>query len=115
MSHHRLAVVTVVTALVLDVACGYLFARFQHIPVWHGLFCALANAVTDGGDVGPTTRGGYAVTAAEYVLVVPLFAATFSLFTSALAAMHVRRSEKNVQDRVVAAEERLRAHITSRT
>ena len=90
MRHHHLALLTVAVALALDAACGVLFARFQGIPVWHGLFCALANAVTDGGDVAPTTPGGYAVTAAEYALVVPLFAATFSLFTSALSSVHVR-------------------------
>jgi hypothetical protein len=109
MSHRRLAAITVAAALALDSVCGCLFAAYQHLPLWHGLYCALANAVTVGGDVAPTTPGGYAVTAAECLLVVPLFAATFSLLTSGLAAVHVRESEERVKKHV---EARLRHHLS---
>lgn len=109
MSHHRIAAVTVTAAVTLDALLGYLFSVAQHIPVWHGLYCALANAVTVGGDVAPTTPAGYAVTAAECALVVPLFAATFSLFTSGLSAVQVRESENNIKGHV---EARLKHHLT---
>jgi hypothetical protein len=104
VSHHRIALVTIAAALVLDAALGLAYAAAEHLPAWHGLFCGLANAVTDGGDVSPTNPAGYAITAAEYALVVPLFAATFSLFTSGLSALHVRDAER-----------RIKAHITART
>lgn len=101
MSHHRLALVTIGAALTLDVILGLAFAAVTPgLPWWHGLFCSLANAVTDGGDVGPRTGPGYAITALQYLTVVPLFAATFSLFTSGLAGIHIR-----------AAEERIKAHV----
>jgi hypothetical protein len=100
MSHHRLAALVVLAALILDTACGWLFAVAQQIPLWHGLFCALANAVTVGGDVPPSTPLGYAVTAVECALVVPLFAATFSLFTSGLTATHVHQATADIKRHV---------------
>lgn len=94
MSHHRAALVVIAAALGLDALFGWAFATVEHLTVWRGLFCALANAVTVGGDHSPTTVGGYLVTAAECLTVVPLFAATFSLFTSGLTAVHVRTGHK---------------------
>ncbi len=98
MSHHRIALIVIAVALVLDAGLGLAFAAVQHLPAWHGLFCGLANAVTDGGDVAPATGAGYAITAAEYLLVVPLFAATFSLFTSGLSAIHIRGLHRRLDD-----------------
>jgi hypothetical protein len=98
VSHHRIALIVIAAALVLDAGLGLGFAAAEHLPAWHGLFCGLANAVTDGGDVAPTNTAGYAVTAAEYVLVVPLFAATFSLFTSGLSAIHIRGIHKRLDE-----------------
>jgi hypothetical protein len=101
VTHHRIALATIAAALVLDFALGLAYsAATPHLPWWHGLYCALANAVTDGGDVQPQNGAGYAIQAAEYVTVVPLVAATFSLFTSALSSVHVHASER-----------RLKAHI----
>jgi hypothetical protein len=60
--------------------------------------------VTVGGDVAPTTPGGWIVNATECLTVVPLVAASLSLFTSGLTAVHVQRSEQ-----------RLRTHITTTT
>lgn len=91
MSHHRIAVLTVAAALALDVILGALYSVVTPgLPLWHGLYCALANAVTDGGDITPVNGAGYAIQAAEYATVVPLFAATISFFTSGLSAAHVR-------------------------
>lgn len=98
--HHSRALATVAGALVLDAALGLAFAAVTpHLTWWHGLFCALANAVTDGGDAPPVNAPGYAITALEYVTVVPLFAAAFSLFTSGLAD-------------VAGAEERIKRHVS---
>lgn len=97
MSHPRIAVLTIIAAVVLDQLLGFGFALAQPLPLWHAEFCALANAVTDGGDVPPANGLAYAVTAAEYVLVVPLFAATFSLFTSGLSSIHVHAAEKRIK------------------
>jgi hypothetical protein len=97
VSHHRIAVITIAAALVLDTACGVLYAFAERIAVWHGLYCALADGVTRGGDVAPSTPAGYWISAVECVLVVPLIGATFSLFTSGLTSVHVRSSEKRVK------------------
>lgn len=101
MSHHRIALRVIVAALILDAGCGLAFAAFQHIAAWHGLYCGLANAVTLGGDVTPTTPGGYVVNVIECLTVIPLFAATLSFFTSGLTAGHVDRAER-----------RIKAHVT---
>ena len=91
MKHHHIALITVVVALVLDAVLGVLYAKVTPgMPVWHGLYCALANAVTDGGDVTPANHAGYIIQAIEYATVVPLFGASFSLFTSALSSMHLK-------------------------
>lgn len=101
MRHHRLALATIGVALAVDAGLGLAFAAVTPgLPWWHGLFCGLANAVTDGGDVAPRTGPGYVITALEYLTVVPLFAATFSLFTSALASTHVLASEKRIKAHV---------------
>lgn len=108
MSHHRLALLVIAAAVAADQLLGLGFALAQPLPLWHAEFCALANAVTDGGDVTPRGGAAYAITAAEYVLVVPLFAATFSLFTSGLAALHVQRAKDEIKEHV---EARLRHHL----
>lgn len=98
MSHHRVAVLVIAAAVVLDQVFGLLFSLVQPMPLWHGEACALANAVTDGCDVAPRNGPAYAVTALEYMIVVPLFAATFSLFTSGLSSIHVQRSEERIKN-----------------
>lgn len=106
MSHHRVALLVILGALSLDAFLGVMFAAAQGIAVWHGLYNALANAVTLGGDVAPSSPAGYMVNALECLTVVPLFAATFSLFTSGLTAGHVQRSEARVRSHIqrIAAE-----------
>lgn len=104
MSHHRIALIVVAATLLLDVLLGFAYAMVTpHLSVLHGLYCALANAVTIGGDVAPVNGAGYAVQAAECLTVLPL-GASFGLFTSGLTATHVKRAEKNIK-----------AHISSQT
>ena len=98
MSHHRLALLTILSALVLDAGAGLAYsAATPHLSWWHGLYCALANAVTLGGDVSPANGWGYLINSIECITIVPLFAATFSLFTSGLTATHVRKSERRIK------------------
>lgn len=108
MSHHRAALLTVAAALGLDAVAGVLFAAVEHLPAWHGLYWALATAVTVG-DVTPVTGWGHVIAAVVCLTVVPLFAATFSLFTSGLTATHVRGAERRIKAHV---EDRLKAHLT---
>jgi len=77
-------------ALVLDGICGLLYSFAEHIPKWHGLYCGLANGVTVGCNVPPTTHYGFVINTAEFLLVIPLFGATFGLFTGMLADIHIR-------------------------
>lgn len=100
ISQHRRALQVISAAVVLDLLFGVLFAFSEHIPVWHGLYCALANAVTVGGDVQPTRPLAYLVTAGECALVVPLFAATFSLFTTGLTAAHVDKRHAEMKQHI---------------
>lgn len=101
MNHHRQALTVIATAVLLDAGLGLAYsAETPRLPWWHGLYCALATAVTVGGDIPPANTAGYAINALECALVVPLFAATFSLFTSGLAGMHVRASEERVKDHI---------------
>lgn len=100
MSNHRLALLTIVTALVLDAAMGVAYSAAMHIPVALGLYNSLANAVTLGGDVAPVGVWAHVINSLECISVVPLFAATFSLFTSGLTAGHVRQSEQRIKQHV---------------
>lgn len=99
--HHRRAVATITAAVALDTLLGALYsAATPHLPLWHGLYCALANAVTLGGDVSPANTAGYVIQTVECLLVVPLFAATFSLFTSGLTATTTEASETRIMQRI---------------
>jgi hypothetical protein len=91
VNRRKLEIWIIVSAMVLDVVLGVLYSFAEHLPVWHGIFCAVANAVTDGGDVAPSNPWGYAITSLEYVIVVPLFAATFSLFTTIVTTRDVKK------------------------
>jgi hypothetical protein len=108
MSHHRTALITIVVAVAADVACGLLYAAAEHTGAAHGLYCAVGNAVTEGACTTPATAAGHWINVAEYVLVVPLFAATFSLFTGGLAGAHVAAAEARIKRHV---EDRLRHHL----
>lgn len=90
MKHQHIALVVVGVALVLDAALGVAYGLAEHIGAWHGLYCALATAVTVGGDVSPANVTGYVLMAVVCATVVPLFGASFSLFTSALSSVHLK-------------------------
>lgn len=91
--NHRAALVTIATASALDAAGGLAFAGAEHRSAAAGLYWAVTTATTVGyGDVTPHTAAGHLIAVAVMLTVVPLFAATFSLFTSGLTSVHVRRA-----------------------
>jgi hypothetical protein len=62
------------------------------IPVTSGLCYALGVATTSGSSVpAGTSPSARLVTAIIQVTIIPLFGASFSLFTSALASIHIRK------------------------
>lgn len=92
--HHRLAVMVALSALVAAAFLGLGFAHAEHLPWWQGVYCGVADAATVGGNVQPTRPLGYLWSGLACVLAVPLWTASFSLFTSGLVALEARRRER---------------------
>lgn len=98
---HRRALGTIAVAGCLDVAGGLAFAAVEHLDVGLGLYWALATATTVGyGDVTPHSTAGHLIAALVMLTVVPLFAATFSLLTTALTSEHVSAETERVRHRL---------------
>ena len=98
---HKAAAITIVAASALDAAGGVVFSEVEHRSLLDGFYWALTTATTVGyGDITPHTAAGKAVAMVVMATVVPLFAASFSLFTTALTAVHVRRAEGRIKDHV---------------
>ncbi len=92
MNQHRRALAVIAAAAALDLACGLAFAAAEHVSRLTGIYWAVATATTVGyGDVTPHTTAGHVIAVTVMLTVVPLFAASFSLFTSGLTAEHVHR------------------------
>lgn len=112
MSGHRRALAVVTAAAVLDIAFGTLFALADRVSVPEGLYWALSTATTVGyGDVVPRGWAAHVLAAGVMVTVIPLFAASFSLFTAGLSAVPVRhaRAEARAARRIAADLYRARA------
>jgi len=105
---HRAAALTVAGAAVIDTAGGLAFAVAEHVPVTTGLYWAVATGTTVGyGDVTPHNPAGRLIAVVVMLTAIPLFGAAFSLFTSGLAAGHVRAAERRIKQHL---EERLAEH-----
>ena len=98
MSHHRIALLVIAAAAVLDAGAGWWFAVAERIPVTSGLCYSLGVATTSGSSVPVVNGTGRLVTCLIQVTIIPLFAATFSLFTSALSAIHIRGIHDRLDD-----------------
>lgn len=95
---HRAAAATITAAVTLDAAAGLAFAAAEHLPPGLGLYWALTTADTVGyGDIAPHTAAGHWIAAVVMLTVVPLFAATFSLFTTGLTASHVHQAKQEIK------------------
>lgn len=106
---HRAAALTVSAAAILDTGLGLAFAAAEHLPDTTGLYWAVATATTVGyGDVVPRTAAGRAIAVVVMLTVVPLFGATFALFTAGLGAGHLHAAERRIKAHV---EDRLRHHL----
>ena len=106
MGHHRMALATIAVTAVLDVLGGWWFSASEHLPITMGLYWAVTTATTVGyGDVTPHSHTGHFIAVLVMLTVVPLFAATFSLFTSALTSVHVRRAEHHLKEHITSLKE----------
>lgn len=86
MSHHRRAVIIIISALLLDVAAGIWFAIAEHIPATSGVSWALGVATTSGSRFSPVNSTGDTIQDIVQLTIIPLFAAALSLFTTGLTA-----------------------------
>lgn len=103
---------TVLTASGLDAVGGITFAIAEHLPVYSGLYWAVTTATTVGyGDITPHTTLGHVIAVLVMLTVIPLFAATFSLFTSGLTESHVVSSEDRIAKRIEQHTDQLKRHI----
>lgn len=93
----------------LDILLGSAFAAAEHVPLGTGLYFATTTATTVGyGDVTPHGWLPHLLAVAVMLTVVPMFAAVFSLVTTALTTAHVRASEDRIKKHV---EKRLEDHL----
>lgn len=107
--HHKAAGIVIGAAAALDTVLGLVFAAVQHVPAATGLYFAVTTATTVGyGDITPRGWAAHLIAVAMMLTVVPLFAASFSLFTSGLTELHVRAAETRIKNHV---EDRLRHHL----
>lgn len=99
--NRRFAYLTILSAACLDLAAGIWFAAVEHVSVGNGLYWAVTTATTVGyGDVTPRHALGKVIAVLVMLTVIPLFAATFSLFTTLMTANHVSRETGNLRRRL---------------
>lgn len=115
---HQGALITIAAAALLDVVAGIVFALAEHIATASGLYWAVTTATTVGyGDVIPHNSSGRIIAIVVMLTVIPLFGATFSLFTSGLTGAHVRLSERalkaHIEERLNEHHKKLADHISS--
>lgn len=102
---YRAASRTVTVAATLDVVLGIAFGYANHIGIWSGLYFATTTATTVGyGDITPRGWLSHVLSVLIMLTVIPLFAATFSLFTSGLTS-------GNVKDHIKNSESEIKKHI----
>lgn len=89
-AHHRTALRVLALAVLVDAALGVAYAVSMRIDVWDGLYYATGIATTSGNSPNvPVGWLPHVLTMGMMCLVIPLFAATFSLVTTGLTADHV--------------------------
>lgn len=107
--HHRLALATIGAAGVLACGLGAWFGEADRIGIWRGLYFGVVTATTTGyGDIVPRGWLPHVLAVGLMVTAIPLWSASFSLFTAALAGSHVAAAERRVKAHM---EARLRHHL----
>lgn len=96
----RRAVKVISVCVALLLADSAAFSAAEHIPFWHGLYVILANAETFGGDVPPTDAAGYVCNTVVLLVLIPLFGAVISFFTSGLTETHVKAESAKLHDKL---------------
>src|ERR1700753_1639612 len=92
MMSRRTAIYTILAAMACDLIGAIWFAAVEHIAVLSGIYWSITTATTVGyGDITPHTHTGRLIAALVMLTVIPLFAATFSLMTTSLTAMHASK------------------------
>lgn len=105
-AHHRHAVAVLAVTAGMVVILGTLMGWAEHCGPLHGMYCTTGFATTAGCDLAIRTPAEYVLGELSMILMVPLFGAAFSLFTSGLA--DVAGSEARIKDHVNGA---LRHHL----
>lgn len=113
MPDHGRAVIVLLLAAFSDAALGLWFAAAQHISGWNGLYFAVTTGTTVGyGDITPHGRAAHLIAVAIMLIAIPLFGASFALFTSTLTTCHVRAHLDGAERRIKAhTEARLQHHL----
>jgi len=96
----RRAVKVIAVCLLVLLADSAGFAVAERIPFWHGLYVILANAETFGGDVPPTNTAGYVCNTVVLLVLIPLFGAVISFFTSGLTEAHVKNETAKLHEKL---------------
>jgi voltage-gated potassium channel len=90
--NRRAALVTIAGAVGFDLIGAVWFAAVEHLSVATGLYWSVTTATTVGyGDITPHTHIGRVIAVLVMLTVIPLFAATFSLLTTSLTAIHASK------------------------
>jgi len=104
----RAAIYTIVAAGGFDVIGAVWFASVEHLSVPTGLYWSVTTATTVGyGDITPHTHLGRFIAVLVMLTVIPLFAATFSLLTTALTTHHVSK----LHDEALAHIRHIKEHL----
>ena len=105
--NHRRALWVIITAAILDIIFGIIFAAAAHVSIGMGLYYATATATTAGN--APVTLSGwlpYTLTVLIMLTVIPLFSACFSLFTAGLTTNHVDQRHEEMKAHVTRTSKR---------
>jgi hypothetical protein len=109
--HHRTALRVLILAILVDAALGVAYAASMSISVWDGLYYATGIATTSGNS--PQTPVGWlphALSMSMMCLVIPLFAAAFSLVTTGLTADHIDKRRRQTAPAPASRETAERLH-----
>jgi voltage-gated potassium channel Kch len=90
--NRRAALITIAGAVAFDLIGAVWFAAVEHLSVLTGMYWSVTTATTVGyGDISPHTHTGRLIAVLVMLTVIPLFAATFSLLTTSLTAIHASK------------------------